>query len=110
MITEYIRHRYRCSFTLKRRSRPSELLVARFMSDTKTEETVRGNWKIVYTRRRDPNGFHYVTEVLHEPTGKVVKKLEGSDIVTKFGEHESGRICRSSSRQRKMVWRSSSSR
>ena len=60
------------------------------MSDTQTKETVRGNWKIVYTRRRDVDGFHYATQVLHVPTGKIVKKLEGSDIVTKFGEHESG--------------------
>ncbi|CAE6943011.1 ABC1K3 [Symbiodinium sp. KB8] len=62
------------------------LEVTRYLS----METVRGSWKIVYTRRQDPNGFHYTTQVLHVPTNKVVKKLEGSDLVTKFGEHESG--------------------
>ena len=60
------------------------------MSDGKTTETCHGNWKIVYTKRADSGGFQYTTEVLHVPTSKVVKKLEGTDIVTKFGEHESG--------------------
>ena len=63
-------------------------------STSSTKEEEDGLWKLVVetTRTSDASQdeYKYKISVLHLPTGKTVKTLTGSDVMTKFGEFGSG--------------------
>ena len=57
-------------------------------------ESTEGPWKLTLeTTRHSDKGQDeekYVISVVHMPTGRMVKRLEGSDVSTKFDDFASG--------------------
>jgi hypothetical protein len=64
------------------------------MTSTSTKEQEDGCWKLILetTRTSDASQdeYKYKISVVHLPTGRTVKTLTGSDVMTKFGEFGDG--------------------
>ncbi|CAK8988491.1 unnamed protein product [Durusdinium trenchii] len=61
---------------------------------TSTKESTEGPWKLLLEKTHHSDASQdehkYGISVIHLPTGRTIKHLTGSDVVTKFGEFSSG--------------------